>query len=71
MKKFWYGIGAAVTASYIYNNLDNIKAALGLAEDEAEEDAGEAFASTDKCGAPKMQKTFKLKKKKHKKKHVS
>lgn len=34
----------------LYNNLDNIKAALGLGEDEQEADAGEIFASADKCG---------------------
>lgn len=55
LKKFWYGVGAAVTASYIYNNLDNIKAAVGLAQDEAEEEAGEAFAAADKCGCENAQ----------------
>lgn len=45
----------AFIAVAFYNNFDNIKAAVGLGDDQADDEAGEAFASTDKCGCEDAQ----------------
>jgi len=53
LKLFWYGAGSVILARYIYDNLDNIKAALGLSE-ESEVEANEVYAELA-CGCDEVQ----------------